>query len=223
MRRGIGRDPPTTALATVLLGFAAGAAVLDWVAVARHAKPLEYACKPLALALLIGVALALHPAHDARRTAFVVALALSLLGDVFLMLPRDLFAGGLASFLLGHVAYIVGLVSAPLSWAAFGAAAGGVAAITPAVGGPVVRGVLAAGKRELVGPVVAYMGVLSAMFVCALATLNPLAGLGAGLFFCSDAVLAWNRFVRALAWGPLAVIVTYHLGQAFLVLSLVRR
>jgi uncharacterized membrane protein YhhN len=210
-------------VATALLIVAAVAAVLDWIAVARHTKPLEYVCKPLTLALLVGVALALHPAHDARRTAFVVALVLSLLGDVFLMLPRDLFAGGLASFLLGHVAYIVGLVSAPLNWAAFGAAAVGVAVIAPGVGVPVVRGVIGSGKRELVGPVVAYMLVLSAMFVCALATLNPLAGLGAGLFFCSDAVLAWNRFVRPLSWGPLAVIVTYHLGQAFLVLSLVRR
>jgi uncharacterized membrane protein YhhN len=153
----------------------------------------------------------------------VVALVLSLLGDVFLMLPRDLFAFGLGSFLLGHVAYVVGLLVGPFNGAALGAAAGGVAAMTPGVGAPVVRGVIGKGHRELVAPVVAYMVVLSAMFVCALATLNPLAAVGAGLFFCSDTVLAWNRFVRPLPRGPLAVIVTYHLGQALLVLSLVRR
>jgi uncharacterized membrane protein YhhN len=213
----------TTTTATILLALAAAAAVLDWYAVATQRKPLEYACKPLALALLTGVALALDPADGSRRTAFVVALVLSLLGDVFLMLPRDLFPPGLAAFLLGHVAYIVGLLAGPTNAAALAAAAGGVAATLPGLGLPVVRGVLAQGHRELVGPVIAYMAVLAAMFVCALATLNPLAALGAGLFFSSDTVLAWNRFVRPLSWGPLAVIVSYHLGQALLVLSLVRR
>jgi uncharacterized membrane protein YhhN len=198
-------------------------AVLDWLAVLTQRKPLEYVCKPLTLALLTGVALALQPAYAQRRTAFVVALLLSLLGDVFLMLPRDLFAFGLGSFLLGHIAYVVGLLVGPFNGAALGAATAGVAATSPVIGNPVARGVLAQGHRELLAPVIAYMTVLSAMFACALATLNPLAGLGAGLFFCSDAVLAWNRFVRPLAWGPLAVIVTYHLGQALLVLSLVGR
>jgi uncharacterized membrane protein YhhN len=208
-------------MAVALLTAAAVVAVLDWIAVQTQRKPLEYACKPLTLALLTGVALALQPAYESRRLAFVVALVLSLLGDVFLMLPRDLFAFGLGSFLLGHVAYVVGLLVGPFNWPALGAAAGGVAAMTPGIAAPVVRGVIALGRRELVVPVIAYMLVLSAMFTCALATLNPLAALGAGLFFCSDAVLAWNRFVRPLAWGPLAVIVTYHLGQALLVLSLV--
>ena len=41
----------------------------------------------------------------------MAALALSLAGDVFLMLPSDQFVPGLASFLLGHIAYIVGLQS----------------------------------------------------------------------------------------------------------------
>jgi uncharacterized membrane protein YhhN len=198
--------------------------VLDWFAVALRRKSLEYACKPLTLALLTGVALALDPAYDSRRTAFVVALVLSLLGDVFLMLRRDMFALGLGSFLLGHVAYVVGLrLGGPSNTLALGAAAGGVLATAQGLGIPVVRGVIARGHRELVGPVIAYMAVLAAMFVCALATLNPLAGLGAGLFFSSDTVLAWNRFVRPLSWGPLAVIVSYHLGQALLVLSLLRR
>ena len=63
----------------------------------------------------------------------------------------------------------------------------GVVLLAATVGLRVLRGVIASGHGELVGPVVAYMAVLAAMFACALATLNPLAGLGAGLFFCSDA------------------------------------
>ena len=196
--------------------------MLDWIAVWRGIDPLEYACKPAALALLTGVALALTPEHDARRTAFVVALILSLAGDVFLMLPRDLFAGGLASFLLAHVAYVYGLRQGPSNTAALVAASVGVLLLAAVVGRRVVQGVLARGHTELVGPVIAYMLVLSAMFAAALATVEPLAAAGAGLFFCSDAVLAWNRFVQPLRWGPVAVIVTYHLGQTGLVLSLLR-
>ena len=50
-----------------------------------------------------------QPEDDARRRWFVLALALSLAGDVFLMLRRDdMFVLGLGSFLLGHVAYIAG-------------------------------------------------------------------------------------------------------------------
>ena len=36
-----------------------------------------------------------------------------------------------------------------------------------------------------------------------------------------DALLGWNRFVRPLAHGNLAVMVTYHLAQILLFLSLI--
>jgi len=49
---------------------------------------------------------------------------------------------------------------------------------------------------------------------------SAVALIGALLFFYSDAVLAWNRFVRPLRWGRVVNIVPYHLGQAILVLSL---
>ena len=55
------------------------------------------------------VALALDPVHGDMRTWFVIALVFSLLGDIFLMLPSDKFVFGLGAFLLGHVAYTVGL------------------------------------------------------------------------------------------------------------------
>ena len=47
------------------------------------------------------------------------------------------------------------------------------------------------------------------------------ATIGAVLFMTSDALIGWRRFVRELAWMPVAVIVTYHLAQALLVTSLV--
>ena len=76
-----------TSAAWILLAVAGGFAVGNWVAVAVGSKPAEYVCKPATIALLIAVALTLDPVHGDTRTWFVVALALSLLGDVFLMLP----------------------------------------------------------------------------------------------------------------------------------------
>jgi hypothetical protein len=40
------------------------------------------------------------------------------------------------------------------------------------------------------------------------------------LFLVSDTVLEWNRFVRPVRSGPVAVHITYHQAQGLLVLSL---
>ena len=80
------------------VGLAAAAAVVDWVAVARDDRRLEYAAKPAVLAALTAAAAVLPAGHTDlvdRRWWFVAALACCLVGDVLLMLPRDLFVPGL--------------------------------------------------------------------------------------------------------------------------------
>jgi uncharacterized membrane protein YhhN len=204
-----------TSLAAFLLGAAVVVAVGDWIAVWRRAHGWEYLLKPATMLLLVGVALALVPEDDTRRAWFVLALVLSLAGDVFLMLPRNLFVAGLASFLLGHVAYVAGFgLGEAWPWIA------GVAVVAVAVGAPILRALLARGDKELVGPVVAYMAVISVMVACAIGTADAVAIAGAVLFMASDSLIAWNRFVRPLAWAPVTIMVTYHLAQAGLVLSL---
>ena len=188
--------------AFLFLALAVAAAVADWVAVDRGAKALEYLCKPLTLALLIGAAMALDPAHADVRTWFVVALVLCLVGDVLLMLPQDLFVPGLVAFLFGHVAYVIGmLVDGPdLRRAAVGAVL--VAIAVAVVGRRVLRGVRAGAEPELERPVVAYMGVISIMVVSAIGVGHPAGVAGAGLFYASDSLIAWNRFVRGVAPRP---------------------
>jgi uncharacterized membrane protein YhhN len=137
------------------------------------------------------------------------------------MLDEKWFVAGLGSFLLGHIAYIVGLQLAPRSW---GWTAVGLAVVVVAiaiVGRRVVQGVAAGDHREMVGPVIAYLVVISAMVVSAFGTAAPWAIAGASLFYASDATLAWNRFLEQRRFGPLAVMVTYHLGQLGLVAWLV--
>jgi uncharacterized membrane protein YhhN len=206
--------------AWTLLGLAGVLAVSNWVAVARAAKRLEYATKPGAIALLVLVAVALDPVFGDTRAWFVAALVLCLLGDVLLMLPADRFVFGLVSFLLAHVAYTIGLDLHAGTAAALVVASVVVSVAIVALAVPILGRIRAGDQRELAGPVAAYMLVISAMLVSALATGNVWAGTGAALFFVSDALIAWNRFVRPLAFAPVAIMVTYHLGQAGLVLSL---
>jgi uncharacterized membrane protein YhhN len=202
-----------------MLVVAGVAAAGDWMAVARRNRALEYLCKPAATAALIGVAATLDPSSGPRRTAVVVALVLSLAGDVFLMLPRDLFVAGLGAFLLGHVAYVIGfrLDAGPAGDLVVPAVA--VLAAMAVIGRPVLEGVRSK-DPALAPPVTAYMLVISAMVASALASGEPLAGAGAAVFMASDSLIAWNRFVRPLSWAPVAIMVTYHLGQAGIVLSL---
>jgi uncharacterized membrane protein YhhN len=96
-----------------------------------------------------------------------------------------------------------------------------VVAVAGLLGARFLRAALAAGHHELVGPLVAYMAVIAAMVTCALASGNMLAGAGAVLFMASDALIAETRFVGARGWAPVVIMVTYHLGQAGLTLSLV--
>jgi len=39
------------------------------------------------------------------------------------------------------------------------------------------------------------------------------------VFFLSDSMLAWNRFVTPISYGRLKVIITYHLGQILIALG----
>ena len=210
-----------TTTAWIVLVVTAVVAVADWVAVATARRPLEYVCKPAATAGLVWLAVAVVPADGAVRAAFVVALVLSLVGDVFLMLPSDRFVPGLVAFLGAHVAYVVGFV---LGRGSAGALAVGVL-ITLAAAVPVGGRMLRAARRsapDLVAPVAVYMTVIGAMVACATGWGNAWAVVGAWLFFASDALIAETRFVGPRSWGRTAVIVTYHLGQLGLVLSLVR-
>ena len=208
-----------TGLATGLLVVFAVAAVADWFAEGAGQERVRYLTKPAALAALLGVALALDPASPTVRAWFVVALAFSLAGDVFLMLPSDRFVAGLAAFLAAHLAYIGGLLADGVSagWLAAGLAVVAVAVV--AIGRPLLAGVRRT-ATEMTVPVTAYMAVISAMVVCAIGTGDGLAIAGAALFYASDALIGISRFVRSTPWAPVAIMVTYHVGQCLLVLSL---
>ncbi len=211
-------------LTVAVLIAASGFAIGNWISRAvpqeTWARPLEYVSKPATLALLVVAALTLDPESGSMRTWFVVALLCSLAGDVFLMLPSDRFVEGLGSFLLGHVAYVAGFLALGIEAGPAAIAAVAVAVAVGPVGLRIVRGATSHDSRLTV-PVAAYITVISAMIVAAGGSTRPLAIVGAVSFAFSDSLIGWTRFVRPAGFAPVTIMVTYHLGQAFLVFSLV--
>jgi uncharacterized membrane protein YhhN len=197
-------------VAPVFLVAFATFAVINWFAVAIASRRLEYVAKPAAL-----VALLAYAATGERQSAWLMAaLTCSLLGDVLLMLPGDAFVGGLAAFLVAHVAYIVdldGSLAARVAWFVVVLVASSPAA---------VRVLHSTPRGTLRSAVTLYIGTIGLMVASAFASHDPAAVVGAMLFLVSDAFIAWNRFVSPLTWAPPAIMITYHLGQLGLVSAL---
>jgi len=206
--------------AVAAFALAAIASAGDLISILRHDRRLEFATKPTVMVLLIAAALLLRPASQGERALFVVALVLGLAGDIFLMLPDTFLIPGIAAFLLGHLGYAVGFRFAGFNVA--GLIVGLVIAVATA--GLLLRRILGAleqsGRTSLRNPVLAYAIVISLMTVSATASGNLVAAAGGLLFFFSDVIFAWYRFVKPVRWGQPVNIVMYQAGQALLVLSL---
>lgn len=206
--------------AWVVLGGAMVLAVADWVSVARNIRWLEYATKPGFMLALIALAVVMHPVNPTERAFFVLALAFGLVSDVLLMVPRDLFLFGLAAALVEHLAYIAGFRTRELNVGYLVAAVAiGLASVVVIL--PPIYRALDRDHPKLVVPVIAYVAVFVVMVTSAGGTGSLVALAGALLFFYSDAILAWNRFVKPLPLGRVVNIVPYHVGEVLLVLSLV--
>ncbi len=212
-------------VAWALIGLTLGIAAVDWWAVASANRPLEYLAKPATMVPLLAAAWAIDTVDSAMRVWFLVALVLSLAGDVFLMLIDDdhpderLFIAGLGSFLVGHLAYIAGFVvgGQTTGRALLGAVVAAAALST--IGPRIVRGARSVDAK--LGPAVSlYVSVIGAMAVAAIGAGPAVAAAGAVLFVTSDAVIGWSRFVGPVPNHRLVIMVTYHLAQVLLVLSL---
>jgi len=209
-----------TATAALLIALTLVVAVADWIAVGWEKRGAEYVFKPLTMVVLIAATLAIDPVDDTVKVLFVAALAFSLLGDVFLMIPKNLFVAGLASFLVGHLFYIAGLQVRGQDGLWF--LAGFVIVIIAVIvlGLRIINAVRRSDEPAMAAPVSGYVAVISFMVASAFGTRNLFAIVGASLFYASDAMIAWNRFVAPQPWARLAIMVTYHLGQIGLVLCL---
>lgn len=204
---------------SILLAIAGVLAVTNWWSRFTDNDRLETWSKPLTTIAVIGVALASGAPTDHLVVAGI-ALGLCLLGDVLLMPVVDTFVGGLAAFLLGHVAFVVlffmyGLENMSLA----GLAIVLVALLGAGPGRVIVQGAAHANPK-LRRPVLAYLLVISTMAVVGWSTTNPWVIAGTALFVVSDSVLGWRQFVGQKAWMGPTVMITYHGAIACLALSL---
>ncbi|MDY7064656.1 hypothetical protein PsexTeo8_10740 [Pseudomonas extremaustralis] len=178
-----------------------------------HAALLCLLVKPLPVLALLGW---LHdaPPSDYRRW-ISLGLIFSLIGDVLLAWPGDLFIFGLGAFLFAHLAYLKAYFSDCRRLALLPLA------LALGAGAILLSILIAHGLGELLIPVVVYASVISAMLWRALARLGSevpkrsalLAAAGALSFVVSDMLIGINRFVVAFEAAPYLLIVTYWLGQ----------
>jgi uncharacterized membrane protein YhhN len=178
--------------------------------------------KPLTMVFaIILVASATHRTADGLRGSapLLLALAASLAGDVFLMVP-GYFIPGLVSFLCAHLAYIA-LFKRGQPWFP-----SRVALLVPLGFAGVMYAVLWFGglPAGLRGPVAAYVLVIALMAAQAIGRAMVLkhrgalwVALGAGFFMLSDTLLALNKFVTPLPLAPLWVLATYYTAQVLIV------
>lgn len=226
----VGSAPLPRMLALATLGAAMAAIVGALLAVAHPDQGwqwLHWFGKPLTTMLIFVLAWRARPAQSARYRSWILAgIAGSLLGDIFLMWPGDLFVPGLLAFLLAHLCFIVAFLGDSrfaarplpmLACLAYGAA--NLALLWPAIDLP------------LRVPVIAYVLVLASMGGQALvrarmftvrndAQAGParLAALGALTFMLSDSLLAWDRFN-----GPLPLVSLWMLSAYYLALWWIAR
>jgi uncharacterized membrane protein YhhN len=203
-------------------------AILDWVAVAKNWKPLEYIAKPGVMVALLAWLWSVG-GFKGHLLWFVIGLFFSLIGDIFLMLPNKMFSAGLIAFLLTHIAYLIGFDDSlpPLNMVSILLAT--MVGITAFRVGREILGSLNSSKhKRLQIPVLIYIITISLMLLSALLTLvrpewsigaSLLVSGGAMLFVASDTILAWNKFVEPLKGENLAVITSYHIGQIFIILG----
>lgn len=201
----------------------ATAALLTIVGEYRGPRRLVYLCKPLSTSLILVLALATGGDDRAYTGLIAAGLALSLAGDIFLMLPDDHFIAGLVSFLIAHLVYIAAFIRAadrPIAGTS-------VLPLLPLLAyGLAVFAILRPHLGPLLVPVLAYMLVILIMAWRAIeyARQYPAAGpvaaaLGALLFVVSDSALALNRFARPFRAAQALVLGTYFAAQWLIALS----
>lgn len=205
---------------------------LEAMAVWKGRRKVEYFAKP---AVILSLMVWLFASTGLEGIAFWFGLGLlfSLIGDVALFFPQDsMFLAGLTAFLLTHILYLIGLrqqLLTPTAWSLV------LLAVILLNAVRLLRRIAGAmrskGMGQMVYPVIIYGLVISLMLATAMSTLSDpawkaaaafLITVGASLFWVSDLMLAWNKFVSPLKSGQLSIIMTYQLGQILLIAGVIQ-
>lgn len=206
-------------------------AALEALALQKNWFKLEVIAKP-AVMIVLFIWLVTSVGLEGALLWFGLGILFSLVGDVLLMISLDrLFLAGLAAFLLAQIAYIIGFNIPVPEMSIWGVA---LALIIGMGGARVIRRILdavtAKGQGRMRIPIAVYGTVISVMLLSAmLKQFDPtweawaalLVGTGGFLFYISDIILAWNKFVAPIRHGRIYNIAAYHLGQIALIAGVI--
>jgi len=206
-------------------------AALESLALWKKSRLLEYLAKPAVMVVLF-LWLWTSTGLSGAALWFGLGILLSLMGDILLMISLDrLFMAGLVAFLLAHLAYLIGF-NTPIpqisAWGFF-------LAIMVGLGGMrtirrIIAALVANGQARMRTPIIIYGTVISLMLLSAMMKLTDLTwnanagvlvSVGAFLFYVSDIILAWHKFVAPIQHGRIYNIGAYHLGQIILIAGVV--
>ena len=183
---------------------------------------LTYIFKPVATALILAISLR-NWRQQASPLALWISLGLflSLIGDILLMLPGNLFLYGLTAFLLAHISYLVGFardVKFPARvsvWILYLAIIGSFYEF--------LRPTIPPGLRL---PVAIYVFVVTSMAAQSMGRFLILknnaafcAAAGTLLFVLSDSLLSFDRFRASIPWASFFILVSYYAAQWLIALS----
>jgi len=149
------------------------------------------------------------------RHWIMLGLTFSVLGDILLAIPRDLFVFGLAAFLCAHLAYLRGYYSLNQRPAYPSLA------LALLVGASLFGLLASHGLGPLLVPVALYALAIGCMLWRALAC-GGVAALGACAFVFSDSLIGIDRFVSPFAAAEYLIILSYWLGQWLIAASVSR-
>mgnify|MGYP006280215657 CR=1 FL=1 len=199
------------------------AAVGYVLACERSAGRLIHVAKPLMMPLLAAAYLL---ASQSPTYWIAAGLLLGAVGDTALIEPErgNRFLIGLGAFLLGHLAYVAGLLAPVIRaetslepWMLLAAA-------VLAVVGLFVYRQLRPGLGSMKVPVLTYTAVILAMALAALLRAPVVSGpafwlplSGAVFFVVSDTALAYRAFRSPFPYAGQVVAVTYVLAQSLIV------
>jgi uncharacterized membrane protein YhhN len=215
-----------------LIVCAAAGAIIGGLAMVQDPASLwrwlHWIGKPLATGSILLLVWRIHlPVSPLYRRWVAVGISFSLMGDVLLMLPGDLFVPGLVAFLLGHLCFIAAFLSDSrfaarpfLLLSSLGYGAINLRLLWDSIGVPLRL------------PVIVYVIVLTSMGGQAMVRARTfsmmadpkvrnarLAAIGALMFMLSDSLLAWNRFHAAIPGATLWVLSTYYLAMWWIACS----
>jgi len=207
-----------TWLGVILVSLSAGFAISGKY---QKAKFIHYAFKPLTMIMIISLAFDRMTAQPTVYGYFIFSgLCVSLVGDVFLMLPTRYFKPGLLAFLAAQVLYILAftrdLRALPLS-----------PLLVILACALLIYLFLYRGLGRYKWPVLFYVLAISAMAWLAVSRYLGMPGrsallamVGALLFFFSDSVNAVNRFRKAFEAAQFLILGTYFAAQLVFALSI---